>query len=93
MIGAVFAVLAAALLVLSLPDALSPCTPVTGNIDGDGGAACGSGPAWDAQSVVGAGVASICGLLAVICLAIGLRRSRRYFARGGTRATATDDER
>jgi hypothetical protein len=45
MIGAVFAVLAAALLVLSLPDALSPCTPVTGNIDGDGGAACGSGPA------------------------------------------------
>ena len=77
MIGAAFAILAAALLVLSLPDALPPCTPVTRNIDGDGGAACGSGPAWDAQSVVGAGVASICGLLAVICLAIGLGRSRR----------------
>ena len=77
MIGAAFAILAAALLVLSLPGALPPCIPVTSNIDGDGGASCGSGLDWDAQSVVGAGVASLCGLLAVICVAIGLRRSRR----------------
>jgi hypothetical protein len=77
MIGAAFAILAAALFVLSLPDALPPCTPATTNIDGDGGAACGSGLAWDAQSVVGAGVASICGLLALICFAVGVRRSRR----------------
>jgi hypothetical protein len=76
-IGAAFATLAAALLVLSLPDALPACTPVTTNFDGDGGAPCGSGLAWDAQSIVGAGVAAICGLLAVACFVIGLRRSRR----------------
>ena len=77
MIGVAFVLLAAALLVLSLPDALPACTSVTTNIDGDGGAPCGSGLAWDAQSAVGAAVASVCGLLAVICFAFGLRRSRR----------------
>jgi hypothetical protein len=92
-IGAAFALLAAALLVLSLPDALPACTSVTTNMDGDGGAPCGNGLAWDAQSVVGAGVASICGLLAVICFAFLLAQIaplvRRWAARALSQVTSS----
>jgi hypothetical protein len=64
---------AAALLLLSLPDALPSCESVTGNIDGAGGTPCGSGLDWDSQSIVGTVVASVLGLLAVTGVGLGLR--------------------
>ena len=67
------AAVAAALLLLSLPDALPSCGSVTGNIDGAGGTPCGHGLDCDSQSVVGTVVASILALLAVIGVGLGLR--------------------
>ena len=67
------AALAAALLLLSLPDALPSCQSVTGNIDGDGGTPCGHGLDWDSQAVVGTVVAFVLALAGLIGVGLGLR--------------------
>jgi hypothetical protein len=75
--GLGLAAVAVALLLLSLPDSLPSCESVTGNIDGGGGTPCGSGFDWDGQSIVGTVVASFLGVLAVVGVALGLRRRAR----------------
>jgi hypothetical protein len=74
--GMALVAVAAALVLLSLPDPLPSCRSVTGNIDGTGGTPCGHGLDWDSQNVVGTVVASVLALAGAIGVGLGLRQHR-----------------